>query len=840
MTQQLAAEILTSDSDEIADLKANLPTLEGFINLARDIDALPDTKKRFFEESRSLYQITAMGRNVHTLETLLTQFFGPPVKPCGKPLSRKLRKSSVVKYLGGVQKDQSLFLFNLKTGQFYGALWPWRRNKNKIEIHLGYSSDWMSDDDYEQLETLVQQSISRSTFNKMGADIGGQIHGISLPSFLQMAEMEKSSFTLRITSRNRVGNLHMDSGKLIAAELDGSTGANVAYQIISWDEASIEIKTLDPSKTDEIKQPMMQLLMESLKLKDEAVITRADEDEPKPSDIEGAMPLADKPKPRSQRPAPGRLVRLERAPEPKFKRQKVSVLTLAAIALGAIGIIAAAYMTSLYFANNRKASDGYEKMLAEVDREQSLEQKLSHLQKYLDAYPRSHHTAEIQTKMLEVAGKIEDHEYDQIQLKINALPLDEQYEKKAVAAYEQFLEKYPNSRYAKEILQAITKIKDLIDQYYYEELKQAARLDFTARLKIYRQYLAKFPEGGYGKDVQVLIDEMGKRYLEYLNTEISQCESKQRWEPCVKQFDALIEAYKGLALGQEAAELKAQMVDKRDFFQLRRQVLDAGVDYQKGYQLYAAYLAKNPQSTQKKAVEKEMAELGVHLKVQSQWLVVRQYATNPKNPLIRRLQKTEQYLQKNGASPYARDAQSLLGQLEADRKLSLRQQQALAQKRQEQERLQHEKESNAQQQQRIRQIRAQLEMQLNQSDRFRPRGDGTVYDQSTGLTWALLDSQEELGGCLTYDAAQTYAQGLGHGGKRDWRLPTASELASIYKKQPFYPSSGGKWYWSSETYTKGYHNVGVVVTDKPETVFEPEQRTLSECGTARPVRSTQP
>ena len=49
MDQQLVAEFLTSDSDEIADLKANLKILEGFIELVQDIDGLPGNKKRFYE-----------------------------------------------------------------------------------------------------------------------------------------------------------------------------------------------------------------------------------------------------------------------------------------------------------------------------------------------------------------------------------------------------------------------------------------------------------------------------------------------------------------------------------------------------------------------------------------------------------------------------------------------------------------------------------------------------------------------------------------------------------------------------------------------------------------------
>jgi len=38
MDQQLVAQVLTSDSDEVGDLKANLDRLEGFIDLIRKID----------------------------------------------------------------------------------------------------------------------------------------------------------------------------------------------------------------------------------------------------------------------------------------------------------------------------------------------------------------------------------------------------------------------------------------------------------------------------------------------------------------------------------------------------------------------------------------------------------------------------------------------------------------------------------------------------------------------------------------------------------------------------------------------------------------------------------
>lgn len=836
MVQQLAAEILTSDSDEIADLKANIETLEGFINLAREIDNLPDTRKRFFEESRSLYQVTTIGRNINELETMLAKFFGSAIKPSGKPLPRKLRKNSVVKYLGGIQKDQSLFLVSIKTGQFYGALWPWRRNKTKVEVHFGYCSDWMSDEDYDQLESLVKRCISHNTFKQMNTGIGGQIHGISLPSFLQMAEMEKSSFSLRITSLSRVGYLHLKDGKLIDADVDDNTGAEAAYQIISWDEASIEIKSFDESKSDTIKQPLMHVLMESLKRKDEIVIPKSTDVKLQAAIMDAGIAPPQKPTPRSQRPSPGRLVRLERAPTPKIKRQRVNLLTLAAIVLGTAGLMSAAYMASLHFTSSRQSSRRYEKTLTKAENATTLELKKKLFQEFIDKYPESLQIPDVQSRLLEVNNKIEDRVYDQVQLKISAMPVDEHYEKKAIATYEAFLNQYPNSRYKRDITKAIGKIKDLIDQFYYQELKQAARLDFSKRLGIYRDYLAKFPEGSYGKDVGILIEEMGKKHLAFLNSEAAKCETQHLWESCIKQYDEFIQAFQGMELGREAIRQKSEIVDKQNFFQLQRQVMDLGTDYQKGYGIYQSYLETNPQTTQRDAIEKEMANLKSYLTIQEQWLAVQTFASNAQYDLIRRIQKVDRYLKTHLTSPYATDAQSLLRQLETERNQSLHRQQIEAKKRQEQERIQREKERKAIQAQRIRRLRAQLQSVLISSERFQPNGDGTVLDRSTGLTWAMLDSQQEQGSCLTYNDAQTYIQNLNLGGQKGWRFPTASELASIYKKAPYYPSTGNQWYWSSEIYTKGYHSVVVVVTDEQETVFKRENRTMSECGVVRAIR----
>ncbi len=824
MDQQVVTEILTSDGDEISEIKSNLPMLEKFIDLARQVDGLPEINKRFYEESRSLYQATVTGLDITDLEKLLARSFGPPVKAAGKPLPRKLRKNSTVKYLGGIQKEQSLFLLQLKTGEFYGALWPWQRNKNKIEIHLGYCSDWITDEDYQQLETLIKRTLSHSSFQKMDTHVGGQIHGISIPSFLQMAEMEQASFCLHVVSGDFKGRLFLQDGVLLDAETDELAGCQAAYRIISMENASIEIYPAEENRADNIHQPLMHVLMESLKIKDEK--TSAPEKPPAPP----------KPKARPAK-APKRLVRLQRAPAPRQPRTKKNRF---AVLLGVCLLLVAAVKVGLVFGPQffsiDAGTDDYQKLITQVEDAGTLENKIVLYENFLQTHNASEHTAAIGATLLELQKQLEDRDFQQTTLQISSFPVDDQYEKKAIALYSSFLEKHPDNRYSKKINDAIAEIKDLIDQYYYEERKRAARLDFSKRLATYRQYLARFPNGRFNQDVEILIQEMGHKYLEYLKSESAGCEQGGRWETCISRIESFIEHYSGTPLEKEALQFKKALSDKRNLADLRRFAEEDGTDYLKIYKSYSDYLARNPDSTQRQIIKEEMARLEKNFSMQRKWLAVRNYAINAGNDILERIRKVTTYLNANKSGPYYGQAQQLLDQLENERLVSMQKRLIKVQKQEELKRLRQEKEQMAQQRRYARQLQSQLEMTLGESTRFKPHGNGVVTDLRTGLIWCVLDSFQELGGCINYDNALAYIQSLDRGGFTDWRLPTSSELASIYKQEPFFPSSGTDWYWTSEAYVKGYHSVVNIVTTKPETVFERNYRTKDQCGAVRAVR----
>ena len=68
------------------------------------------------------------------------------------------------------------------------------------------------------------------------------------------------------------------------------------------------------------------------------------------------------------------------------------------------------------------------------------------------------------------------------------------------------------------------------------------------------------------------------------------------------------------------------------------------------------------------------------------------------------------------------------------------------------------------------------------SPRFTDNGNGTVFDNQTGLMWAL--DANMAGTNNTWDAAIDYCNDLVHGDHDDWRLPNVNELLSLIDHNP--------------------------------------------------------
>lgn len=880
----LIEELLTGDSSEIRDIAKNEAVLVGFLTLAKNVDDLPDMSTRFYEEPRSLYQVTSSGRPIDELMEVLSTFFGKPAKAPDKSLPVSLRFDPTVKYLGGIRKDQALFLKKLKTGAFYGALWPWQQDPGKIEVLLGFCSPSMSDQDYKQLGTLVKKFLSKKKIETI-TDVGGQIHGISLPSFLQMSEMEGATYTLKVTSGDRTGHLHIDGGSLIAAQVEDLAGNEAAYRIISWDSAAIQIEAADPDRVREIHDPLMSVMMESLKIKDEA----GDQPPPSPPDRQSPAapprpkkaPPADQPtvkketrsgkkppdkastsvqeKPAETLAAPQptpppleyiELSELSESPKPMVsvpfekstdhsvgKQAQMARTSKLLIVLGMVIIFAIVVTIGGWLLNKRQINRRYDQLIEDLAVTKALDAQIVMLMQYIKAHPEDAHRSELEARLNDANAEIEKRDYEKTILAVNDLAIDQNYEKKALSLYTAFLKKFPQSPYAKQINEAIGGIRNLLGTAYFEDLKKVANTDFLERHAAYRDYLEQFPEGAEREAVERMITELAQEYHGVIEKQTATCDAQEKWDDCIAQCDQFLSTFSNGVWVEKVRTLRTMLQDKKEVKALTAKSALVADDLVKARKIYLDYLEKRPDTTQKETIAERINALNTDLARQKAWEKTAAYATNPAYDIVSRIKQLDMYMENHASGPYARLASNMRAQLDPELQDAIRAQRVEAAQQEMLARQQAEQARRAKAARRIQRLRDQVGRQLGPlASRFVDHRDGTVTDKVTGLTWCLLDSRLDLDTCIPYSAAKTYVQALTTGGHSDWRLPTAGELATIYKNSPFFPDSGAAWYWTSETFVRGYHRVVDVVTSQPETVFVRTSKTEESCGAVRAVR----
>lgn len=111
--------------------------------------------------------------------------------------------------------------------------------------------------------------LSECILTDLKASAEGKISGIAVPSLLQLMEMEQRTCLLTISSDDKTGEVVFSKGKLIDAKTDTRVAEAAAQEIISWENASVEIKSIFSLPERSITHPLMTILLEGMRLKDE-------------------------------------------------------------------------------------------------------------------------------------------------------------------------------------------------------------------------------------------------------------------------------------------------------------------------------------------------------------------------------------------------------------------------------------------------------------------------------------------------------------------------------------------------------------------------------------------
>jgi len=744
----------TSESKEVTSLKINLNITKGFLDLVQHLDALPDMKKTAYDETRSLYQAVSKGRDVNKLGKELERFFGEPAKPAGKPVSLMLRFNPSIKYLDGLRDEQPLYIKKVKTGFYYGALWPWRKDLQNITIHLGFCGHKMSEQDFKKLGELAKSKILHErVYEEFDSKIGARVHGISLASFLQMAAIEKTTCTLKIKGDGKVGYLYLLNGDLIDAATGMLSNKAAACKVLSWEDAVIEIDKPGNKKENQINQPLIQLLTEALKIrKKEALLNKK---KPKTPEKIAAEDLQE-----------DDIIQLESemAVDVALKpAEKVSILKnkrLLMIAAAALVIIALGTVMSLRLVKSKRIKSEYQNVLLRLENQPKTKQKINLLRGFINSHPQSEYAQNAEEKIKELRFFIEEQDFASISSNADAFLSNNSYEK-ALTGYQAYLKKHPQSVHAGTVKQKIAQISHRIDENDYETFVKSAGSDGVDRIASYFRYLEKHPNGRHANEVKQVIEGMAEEYYLFFKKKITECRSQEDWETCVQLCNTFINIYPDnnrsnevktfLVFSQEKLQAKKTLAD------LRLKVDRAGSGYLAAKKIYLDYMDSHPDSPLRDIIRKDLKKLKDKEEL-SQLL-------SEKDKIVASLKKSK--------------------------------------------------------------------------GKFSDNGNGTITDSKTGLMWSLLDSLLESKECLNYEFAEAYVKNLDAGGYNDWRLPTESELAGIYKTKPFFPPRAAEWYWTSKNfsrYSDGWQKMVYIVTTKRETEWEMQKTDAQDCGAVQAVR----
>lgn len=103
----------------------------------------------------------------------------------------------------------------------------------------------------------------------LAAGSKGQVSGISLPSFLQLLELDHKTCTITVKAGAKNGILFFENGELLNAYTEPLEGLDAAFEIISWEQAEIEIYSFCQNRKRTIEAPLGFILIEGARLSDE-------------------------------------------------------------------------------------------------------------------------------------------------------------------------------------------------------------------------------------------------------------------------------------------------------------------------------------------------------------------------------------------------------------------------------------------------------------------------------------------------------------------------------------------------------------------------------------------
>lgn len=443
----------------------------------------------------------------------------------------------------------------------------------------------------------------------MTTNLGGKIQGVSLDSFIQIVQMDQISCTLKVTSTMGFGFLYFVQGELFSATTGDIHNAEAACRIISWEDAVIEIEKTCDKTTNEINQPLMNILMEGMRLRDEAQAApeyKARIEAPPPE-----APSAETPPETDRTPdtetesnsAPAPETEGGAAPQNTFR--KWIFVTLAPVIILAAG---AAY----YVLQARQARQTYENTVAKAQNQIAVEKRIGILNAYIAEHGASQFSEDAARRIEKIQSQMASRDYsaaeNQADLLIEKGELEE-----AMAVFIQYEKKHPKTLHPRQLVQRKKELVYRIDKRAFERLVSASEGIGPRRMDLYLEFQKKYPDSQFLKQVKEMISEMSNEYYIFTENRILENENRGDWEKCLDLSQQYIDIFPDVehtvVLKKYQRLCTEEIKAAKAYRALVKQSAAYGTDYDAAIKVFSDYLRAYPGTRAKDKISNDIKKL---------------------------------------------------------------------------------------------------------------------------------------------------------------------------------------------------------------------------------------
>lgn len=692
-----------------------------------------------------------------------------------------------------------------------------------------------------------------------------RFQGISLDSFLQMVQMDKTSCTLKIESKSGDGVLYIINGDLVDAECFDLSGPEAALEIVSWRDVSFEFENICDDRIRRINMPLMHLLMEGLKRRDDrAAGLIPDTTRPKaakqPSSEslyrqEDVIPDLDLPKEPSVLPpiqTNETTVSSYASVEPKAE-ETIALKTVSGkagggkpkfslplmIGSGVLAIILVAFCVMYLFFGSSSDERAFRKTVDLIGKTADFSEKEKIIRKFMDDHKDSDYFDKARASLDEIKKDKAKKEYEDADQEIKKLTIDSSFVDRAGKILNAYLQENPDSVYKENVSERLIKLPEIYEDSVFASASKDGATDPEKRSELLSDFITKFPAGKNYDNAKSLLVKAEEDYYRLLVSSSSECIEKDDFSPCVRRIESYRKIFGNDSRKYPIENLLANMAGGRDLAAMKQKADSMGDDLDAKRDLYYEYLRTNTQNTEaRQQVRRILDEIERSITERKDWESTKNYATNSSYPLKERARRLESFIARKPDSIYLQEASRILDSLGAGKRtvesaprITQDTRSAIESSKNENVSISGAPKTSADF------ARAWALIGQAAGTRFRNNGNGTFSDSTTGKMWCVLDSKADIGRCLSYRDALVYVNSLNTGGYGDWRLPTAPELYSVYKNAPAIPDTGSNWYWSSDAVWRGLNEIVRIVRPGVESEIRSETISVSDCGFVRAVRN---